>query len=132
MIPTIIRITPTTCGSTVPPFELTAQARIAPKAIRIRLMTNPIADLVPRRDDSNPWQQYASDTVTVVTLTVVPDETEAEIVRGLLRKHGIKSSHRGTVLTSSVWPVGSTAPVEVIVDETDLSEARRILERHTR
>jgi hypothetical protein len=34
MIPITIRITPTTCGSTLPPLELTAHVRIAPKATR--------------------------------------------------------------------------------------------------
>ena len=33
-----------TWGSTLPPFEFTAQVRIAPQAIRIRLMTIPIAE----------------------------------------------------------------------------------------
>src|SRR3954471_23730328 len=49
--PTTIRITPTTCGSTLPPSVLTAQVRIAPKAIRIRLITTPIAGLcAPTRE----------------------------------------------------------------------------------
>jgi hypothetical protein len=50
-----MRITPTVLTSTVPEVECTAQVRIAPNAIRIRLMTNPIAVLVPGAAIPNPW-----------------------------------------------------------------------------
>jgi Putative prokaryotic signal transducing protein len=66
----------------------------------------------------------------LATLTVVPNEAEAQIVCGLLEKHGIKAFPQNTVMTSSVWPVDSS-PVEVIVDDADLAEARKVLERQT-
>jgi putative signal transducing protein len=66
--------------------------------------------------------------MSAATLTVVPDEGEANIIRGLLRSHGIRSSHRGTVMTASVWPIGATSPIEIVVDEKDLARARRVLE----
>ena len=68
--------------------------------------------------------------MSAVTLTTVPDEAEASIIRGLLRSHGIRSSHRGTVMTASVWPIGATSPIEIIVDEQDLARARKVLESH--
>jgi hypothetical protein len=67
-----------------------------------------------------------------VRLTVVPDEGEADIICGLLRANGIKSSHRGTLLTEGIWPVGSTSPIEVMVDESDLARARKVLKQKSR
>ena len=64
----------------------------------------------------------------VVTLTVVQNEPEAEVVIGLLRSSGIKSFHRNTDFASSVQPLGGVSPVEIVVDETDLAKAQKVLE----
>jgi Putative prokaryotic signal transducing protein len=93
-------------------------------------MTNPIAAVVPRRGDSNLYTGTL-ETMGLVTLTVVPNAAEAQIICGLLRKHGIKAFPQNTVMTSSVWPVDSSG-TEVIVDESDLAEARKVLEQQTR
>ena len=62
----------------------------------------------------------------VVTLTVVQNEPEADVVVGLLRATGIKSFHRSTEMSSSAY--GSMSPVEVVVDESDLAKAQKVLE----
>ena len=62
----------------------------------------------------------------VVTLTVVENEPEADVIVGLLRASGIKSFHRSTNLSSSVYAAAS--PTEVVVDETDLARAQKVLE----
>ncbi|HEY6151829.1 MAG TPA: DUF2007 domain-containing protein [Gaiellaceae bacterium] len=67
----------------------------------------------------------------LATLTTVSSEAEAQIICGLLRKHGIKAFPQNTVMISSVYPVAGS-PTEIIVDETDLSEARKILKHQTR
>ena len=64
----------------------------------------------------------------VVTLTVVENEPEAEVICGLLRSSGIKCFHRSTNFESSAYPLGSVSPTEVVVDETDLARARQVLE----
>jgi hypothetical protein len=65
--------------------------------------------------------------VGLASLTVVPDEAEAQIICGFLRKHGIKAFPQNTVMTSSVYPVAGS-PTEIIVDEADLADARKVLE----
>ena len=62
----------------------------------------------------------------VVTLTVVENEPEAEVVCGLLRSSGIKCFHRSTTLSSSAYAAAS--PTEVVVDEADLARAQQALE----
>jgi hypothetical protein len=62
----------------------------------------------------------------VVTLTVVQNEPEADVVVGLLRASGIKSFHRTTEMSSSAY--GNMSPVEVVVDESDLARAQKVLE----
>jgi len=69
--------------------------------------------------------------MSAATLTVVRDEMEANIVCGLLVSAGIRCSHQNTVM-SALWPVGSTSPIEVIVEERDLATARKVLERRRR
>src|SRR5690242_12478141 len=54
MMPMTIRITPTTCGSTLPPLVLTAQVRIAPNAIRTRLMMIPMPAVIPEAREFQP------------------------------------------------------------------------------
>jgi len=62
--------------------------------------------------------------VGLATLTTVPSEAEAQIICGLLRKHGIKAFPQNTVMISSIYPVAGS-PTEIIVDETDLSRRAR-------
>jgi hypothetical protein len=62
----------------------------------------------------------------VVTLTVVENEPEAEVVCGLLRSSGIKCFHRTTEMSSSAY--GAMSPTEVVVDEADLARAQQVLE----
>lgn len=66
--------------------------------------------------------------MAAVTLVVVPNDAEADIIRGLLGSNGIESWHRGTQFTEGVWPMGATSPIEVLVDEKDLEQARKLLE----
>jgi type III secretory pathway lipoprotein EscJ len=69
--------------------------------------------------------------VSQVTVAVVPNEAEADIILGLLRSNGIEASHRGSVMNQSVLPMGGTSPVEVVVDESDAAEARELLDSQT-
>jgi hypothetical protein len=62
----------------------------------------------------------------VVTLTVVENEQEADVIVGLLQASGIKSFHRSTNLSSSAY--GAVSPTEVVVDEADLARAQQVLE----
>jgi hypothetical protein len=64
----------------------------------------------------------------VVTLTVVQNEPEADVVVGLLRASGIKSFHRSTDMSSSAIPMAGVSPIEVVVDESDLARAQKVLE----
>jgi hypothetical protein len=69
-----------------------------------------------------------------VTLTVVANELEAEMLCGELRANGIACEHRsagifadrfGSAVTGAVF--GEVAQTEVRVDENDLEEARKLL-----
>ncbi len=68
-----------------------------------------------------------------VTLTVVRDEMEAEMLCGLLRANSIGCSYRKTDTAAGVGTYGGgwaiAGPTEVLVDERDLAEARRLLPR---
>jgi hypothetical protein len=64
----------------------------------------------------------------VVTLTVVENEPEADVICGLLRSSGIKCFHRNRDMTSSVYPIGAASPTEVVVDEADLARAQQVLD----
>jgi type III secretory pathway lipoprotein EscJ len=66
-----------------------------------------------------------------VTVAVVPNEAEANIVLGLLRANGIEASPRGSSLSQGVWPTGASSPIEVVVEESDAERAREILESQT-
>jgi type III secretory pathway lipoprotein EscJ len=70
--------------------------------------------------------------MSAVTLTVVHDEAEANVVCGFLRANGIKCSYRNTDMPASVWPIGSTSPIEVVVEESEFASAQKVLERRTR
>jgi hypothetical protein len=63
-----------------------------------------------------------------VRLTIVADESEAEVVCGLLRAEGIRCFHRGTDLTAHLMPsLASGGWREVLVNEDDLQRARELL-----
>jgi hypothetical protein len=69
--------------------------------------------------------------VAPVRLTVVADELEAEVLCGYLRSSGIQCDLRKTDRAAAIgtysggWAMAG--PVEVVVDERDLVEARNLL-----
>ena len=66
--------------------------------------------------------------MTLVTLTVVHDELEAEQLCGLLRANDIECMHRGTTSGSAInLGVSMSGPTEVLVEEIDLDRARELL-----
>jgi hypothetical protein len=67
--------------------------------------------------------------VTLLRLTVVHDEAEAEMVCGLLRANGIECSYRKTDLAAGTWTGGFArgGPIELRVNEEDLVTARGLL-----
>jgi hypothetical protein len=69
------------------------------------------------------------EAVAPVTLTVVPNELEAEVICGALRANGIACNYRKTDMAAG-WTMGTVAggPVEVLVDESDLDAARNVVE----
>ena len=63
-----------------------------------------------------------------VVLTVVPGETEAEVLCGLLRANGIECGYRDTdAIDSPVEDFIPGGPREVMVYERDLEAARTLL-----
>lgn len=64
-----------------------------------------------------------------ITLTVVHDEAEAEMLCGMLRANGIECSYRKTNIAAGAWTGGFArgGPVEVLVDEQDAVAARELL-----
>ena len=66
--------------------------------------------------------------MTAVTLTVVYDEAEAEIVCGMLRANGIECGHRRSGMATAAWAGGfETGGIEVLVGEDDLPAAQALL-----
>ena len=67
--------------------------------------------------------------MSVVVLTVVHDEMEADVLCGMLRVNGIACSYRRSDISSAVW--GGTpaigGPTEVLVNELDFARARDLL-----
>jgi Putative prokaryotic signal transducing protein len=69
--------------------------------------------------------------VAGVTLTVVADEVEAEMVCGLFRSHGIACTSRKTNPAAAIgaesggWAIAG--PTEVLVDEHDRAAAQKLL-----
>jgi hypothetical protein len=64
-----------------------------------------------------------------VRLTIAADDSEAEVVCGLLRAEGIRCFHRVTDLTAHLTPyLASGGWREVLVNEEDLQRARELLE----
>jgi len=63
-----------------------------------------------------------------VVLTVVPNETEAELLCGLLRANGFECAHRETdAIDSPVEDFIPGGPREVMVYERDLEAAQALL-----
>ena len=68
------------------------------------------------------------ETDDTVVLTVVPSETEAELLCGLLRANGIECGHRDTdAIDSPMEDFIAAGPREVLVHEADLEAARALL-----
>ena len=68
------------------------------------------------------------DGEDVVVVTVVADETEAEIVCGLLRSNGIECGYRDTeAIETPLEDFIAAGPREILVRETDLADARSVL-----
>ena len=63
-----------------------------------------------------------------VVLTVVPGETEAELLCGLLRANGIECGYRDTdAIDSPLEDFMTSGPREILVHEADLETARALL-----
>ena len=68
------------------------------------------------------------ETDDTVVLIVVPGETEAELLCGLLRANGIECGYRDTdAIDSPMEDFMASGPREVLVHETDLETARALL-----
>ena len=68
------------------------------------------------------------DQDNTVVLTVVPEETEAELLCGLLRSNGIECAYRDTdAIDSPIEDFIAAGPREVLVYEADLETARALL-----
>lgn len=67
--------------------------------------------------------------MALVTLTVVHDESEAEMVSGLLRANGIECLGRKTDIAAGAWTGGFArgGPVELLVSDDDFVVARALL-----
>lgn len=68
------------------------------------------------------------DPDKTAVLTVVPGETEAELLCGLLRSNGIECAYRDTdAIDSPMEDFMAAGPREVLVYEADLETARALL-----
>jgi Putative prokaryotic signal transducing protein len=68
------------------------------------------------------------ETDDTVVLTIVPGETEAELLCGLLRANGIECGYRDTdAIDSQIEDFIAAGPREVLVREADLETARALL-----
>jgi len=72
--------------------------------------------------------------MALVTLTVVGNELEAEVLCGLLRTNGIACSHQSTGAEAAPYGsdfagvlYGQGATTAVLVEEEQLDEARKLL-----
>jgi hypothetical protein len=63
-----------------------------------------------------------------VRLKIAVDETEAEVVCGLLRSEGIRCFHRATDLTAHTRLAGPGGWREILVNEEDLPRARELVD----
>jgi hypothetical protein len=68
------------------------------------------------------------ETDDAVVLTVVPGETEAEVLCGLLGANGIECAYRDTdAIDAPIEEFIASGPREVLVYEADLEAARALL-----
>jgi len=68
------------------------------------------------------------DPEATAVLTVVPGETEAELLCGLLRSNGIECAYRDTeAIDSTIEDFIAAGPREVLVHESDLEAARALV-----
>jgi hypothetical protein len=68
------------------------------------------------------------DPDQTAVLTVVPNETEAELLCGLLRSNGIQCAYRDTdAIDSTIEDFMTAGPREILVHEADLEGARALL-----
>ena len=68
------------------------------------------------------------ETDDTVVLTVVPGETEAELLCGVLRANGIEGGYRDTdAIDSPIEDFIAAGPREVLVHQADLEAARALL-----
>ena len=68
------------------------------------------------------------DPDRTVVLTVVPGETEAEVLCGLLGSNGIECAYRDTeAIDSPIEEFIASGPREILVHEADLEAARALL-----
>jgi hypothetical protein len=68
------------------------------------------------------------DPEKTVVLTVVPGETEAEVLCGLLGANGIECAYRDTdAIDSPIEEFIASGPREVLVHDADLEAARALL-----
>ncbi len=67
--------------------------------------------------------------MALVTLTVVSNDLEAEMLCGELRANGIKCSYEKTNTAAAIgaYGVGEAGPTAVLVEEEQLDEARKFL-----
>ena len=67
--------------------------------------------------------------MALVTLTVVPNDLEAEMLCGELRANGIECSYEktNTAAALGMYGVGQAGPSAVLVEEEQLEEARKLL-----
>ena len=71
---------------------------------------------------------YPAPVDDAVVVKVVADETEAEIVCGLLRTSGIECGYRDTeAIDSPLEDFTAAGPREILVHESDLEAARALV-----
>jgi hypothetical protein len=71
---------------------------------------------------------YAAAIDDAVVLKVVSDESEAEIVCGLLRSAGLECGYRDTdAIDSPFEDFTASGPREILVHDADLETARALL-----
>jgi hypothetical protein len=67
-------------------------------------------------------------TDELVRLTIVPNETEAELIRSLLATDGIESMQRPTDFAAGAFDGwAASGPREVLVNASDLEAARELI-----
>ena len=72
--------------------------------------------------------------MALVSLTVVDNELEAEMLCGMLRANGIQCAHQNSSVGAAQYGAevagvvfGQGSPTEVLVEEAQLEEARKLL-----